>query len=567
MPRYLKCIWLVLTFSMCAFPDICRCQQQDNADAMLWYKRCIVYSLDVATFMDSDGDGKGDFKGLTQRLGYFDSLGINALWLSPFFPSPGLDDGYDISDFYGINPELGTMQDFENFVRAAHKRNIYVLADLVINHTSDKHPWFTKAREKDPEYFGWYVWAADRPKDASKGMVFPGVQKETWTYDTTARMYFFHRFYKFQPDLNFTNPKVQKEAFAIARYWIRQGMDGYRLDAVPFIIDVPETGSDKPQRMLPLIADFQKVVKKEKETAILLGEANLSPEENKDYFGEGGNGLQVMFNFYANQYLFYSMARGKSKTLVRALERTRQKPETAQWAFFLRNHDEVDLGRLSKAQRKLVYEQFGPDSSMQLYDRGIRRRLAPMLHGDPARIKLCYSLLFSLPGTPVLRYGEEIGMGDDLHLKERLSVRTPMQWSDSKNGGFSDADSLFRPVISSGPYGFKEINVRRQQADASSLWQFTNTLIRLRKQLPEISNGEYEIIKTSSPAIFAIKYRLKGKDLVIIHNLSGGQQGFKLKGKKYKRFESLMTGYPAMEDQNHVSLEGYGFGWYYASEA
>ncbi|HTF80886.1 MAG TPA: alpha-amylase family protein, partial [Cytophagales bacterium] len=429
----------------------------------------------MATFKDSNHDGIGDFNGLTSKLGYLDSLGVDVVWLAPFMPSPRKDDGYDVTDYYSINPKFGTDIDFENFIAAAKRRKIKVIMDIVLNHTSIEHPWYNEARRNPASpYHNWYVWADKRPKDADEGLVFPGVQKETWTYDSVAGKYYFHRFYDFQPDLNYSNPQVQQESYRILQYWLKKGVDGYRLDAVPFIIDLPETGSEKPKRMLRLIPEMRNAVKDVKKDAVLLGEANLSPKENKDYFGENNNGMQMMFNFYANQYLIYALASGELKPFKRAIEDTKVKPQAAQWAFFLRNHDETDLARLSRRQRELIYSKFGPEPHMQLYNRGLRRRLAPMLNNSK-QLKMAYSLLFSLPGIPVIRYGEEIGMGDDFSLQERLSVRTPMQWNSEKHGGFSGAALTFRPLIQDSAFGYKKINVAAQ-------WQDTASLLNLIKQ-------------------------------------------------------------------------------------
>lgn len=492
---------------------------QQNKD-IPWYKTATIYSLEVGTFKDSNGDGIGDFKGLTEKLGYIDSLGANTIWLAPIMPSPGKDDGYDVTDFYSVNPKFGTMKDFREFLREAKKRKIRVLMDLVLNHTSDEHPWFRAARkDSTSKYRLWYVWADKKPKDANLGMVFPGVQKETWSYDSVAHKYYFHRFYKFQPDLNYGNPDVQQESFKILKFWLKQGVDGYRLDAMPFIIDLPETGSENPDRMIQLVAEMRRQVQSVKSDALLLGEANLSPKENKDYFGEENDGLQMMFNFYANQYLFYALASADVKPLVTALEDTKKKPQAAQWGYFLRNHDEIDLARLSEDQRNLVYAKFGPDTTMQLYDRGIRRRLAPMLN-NPQLLRMAYSLLFSLPGTPVVRYGEELGMGDDLRLKERLSVRTPMQWSSAKNAGFSTSHKPFRPVISHGNFDYKKINVQSELADNNSLLNFIKQLIQLRKECPEIGIGSFTLPKTNSEHVLALLVSYGEKSTLVLHNFS-----------------------------------------------
>jgi len=498
----------------------CRQDSKKSSAAVpnAWYRNSIVYNLDVDIFKDSDGDGIGDFKGLIQKLPYLDTLGVEVIWLSPFQPTPDKDDGYDVSDYYGIDPRLGTMDDFEAFVSEAKKHKIKIIMDMVLNHTSIEHPWYKMARsDSSGKFRSRYVWSKEKPDDFDKGMVFEGFQTETWSYDEIAHRYYFHRFYDFQPDLNYQNREVQREAIRILRFWSAKGIKGFRLDAVPFIIDVPESGAEKPAKMFGVLDSIVRGAKSIDQQTLLLGEANVAPKENIDYFGKKGNRLQMMFNFYVNQYLFYSMAEGKTATLIEALNDTRQKLAPSQWAYFLRNHDEIDLGRLSKTQRNKVYQKFGPESNMQLYNRGIRRRLAPMLN-NPEQLKMAYSLLYSLPGMPVIRSGEEIGMGDDLTLAERLSVRTPMQWDNTKNAGFSTAKKTFRPVISMGDYAYQKINVAAELKDKQSLLNFIRKLISLRKSLPELGTSDWEIPDLRNDAVLAIEYKTESGKILIVHN-------------------------------------------------
>ncbi|MBC3787884.1 alpha-amylase family protein [Spirosoma utsteinense] len=535
----------------------------------LWYKNSLVYSVDVEVFKDSDKDGVGDFRGMSQQLDYLKKLGVETIWLAPFQPTPNLDDGYDTSDFYGIDPRLGTPQDFTDFMNQASQRGIRVMMDLVTNHTSDQHPWFQQARrQKDSPYRSWYVWSKERPEKWNTGMVFPGVQKSVWSYDSLAGEYYYHRFYESQPDLNMQNPAVQREMRKVIRYWLDKGVAGFRVDAVPFLIEVatPDFDPDKPQHQFDMITQLHQYVQWHKRDAILLGEANVDPKEQEPYFGKEGQGMQTMFNFFANQHLFYALATTEVSTLKKALNETKSIPPTAQWATFLRNHDEIDLGRLSDEERGKVYAKFGPDSSMQLYDRGIRRRLAPML-GDPRLIKLAYSLLFSLPGMPVIRYGEEIGMGDDLSLEERLSVRTPMQWSNKIHGGFSEAAKAVRPVISAGPYRYSTVNVAAQQADSASLLNHITRLSSLRKQCPEVGWGKWEIIDTKSPHVLAIRYNWQGRSLVMIHNFSPQPQQNQLHtdpkaGLKLVDLLAKSEKQIGADGNFSVDLPAYGFKWY-----
>ena len=531
-----------------------------------WYKNSIIYNLEVGVFKDSDGDGKGDFDGLIQKLDYIKALGIDAIWLAPFQPSPGLDDGYDVADFYGVDPKLGTSGDFAEFMHQAEKRGIRVIIDLVINHTSAQNPWFVDSRKsKTSKYRDWYIWSKERPKDYDKGMVFPGVQKEVWTLDKQTNEYYYHRFYDFQPDLNFSNPDVMKESQRIIGYWLNQGISGFRLDAVPFIIEVPKTGSEKPKLDFNFLVNMRQFAQSRKADVAILGEANVMPEENQNYFGKNGDGIHMMFNFYANQYLFYALATGDLKPFTKAIEETKKIPEASQWAHFLRNHDEIDLGRLTDKQRKEVYAKFGPDTSMQLYNRGIRRRLAPILGNNRKHIELAYSLLFSLPGAPVIRYGEELGMGDDLSLKERISVRTPMQWNDEKNAGFTSADTAFRPVISTGDYGYQKVNAAKQFRDPASLLSWTTRVIKIRKSCPEIGLGEYKLVDSGSPDIFAIQYDYQGQSLIILHNFSDKPKKASWASGKSKILYDLMSDTQDKKPENgrfNVALDGYGYRWY-----
>ena len=531
-----------------------------------WYKNSVIYNLEVGVFKDSDGDGRGDFNGLIQKLDYIKALGIDAIWLAPFQPSPGEDDGYDVADFYGVDEKLGTSGDFAEFMHQAEKRGIRVIIDLVINHTSDQHPWFKNSREsKTSKYRDWYVWSKDRPKDADKGMVFPGVQKEVWTIDKKTNEYYYHRFYDFQPDLNFSNPEVMQESQRIIGYWLNQGISGFRLDAVPFIIEVPKTGSEKPKLDFNFLRNMRQFAQSRKADVAILGEANVMPEENQNYFGPNGDGIQMMFNFYANQHLFYALATGDLKPFTKAIQDTKKIPEASQWAHFLRNHDEIDLGRLTEKQRNEVYAKFGPDTSMQLYKRGIRRRLAPMLGNNRKHIELAYSLLFSLPGAPVLRYGEELGMGDDLSLKERLSVRTPMQWNDEKNAGFTTAAEAFRPVISKGEYSYENLNAAKQFRDPNSLLRWTTDIIQLRKSCPEIGLGDYTLLDCGSADILAIRYDYLGKSVIVLHNFSDKSRQASLASGNSKILYDLRTQAEDKKTENgkfSVSLEGYGYKWY-----
>jgi maltose alpha-D-glucosyltransferase/alpha-amylase len=486
----------------------------------LWYKNAIVYCLSVETFMDANGDGVGDFQGLQRRLDYLSGLGVSAIWLMPFQTSPGRDDGYDVSDYYNVDPRYGTLGDFVEFTHGARQRGIRVLIDLVVNHTSNEHPWFQDARSNpESRYRDWYIWSDKKPANADEGMVFPGVQKTTWTYDEKAKQYYFHRFYEFQPDLNTSNPHVQAEILKIMGFWIQLGVSGFRMDAVPFVIAEKGAEVKKPKEQFDMLRVFREFLQWRLGDSIILAEANVVPKENLAYFGDDGDRMQMMFNFHVNQALFYALASGDARPLAKAIVNTSDRPETGQWGMFLRNHDELDLGRLTEKQRQKVFSEFGPDKNMQLYDRGIRRRLAPMLENDRRRLELAYSLLFSLPGTPVLRYGDEIGMGDDLSLPERNCARTPMQWSAEPHGGFTKNDKPVLPVISEGPLGFEHLNVAKQRRDPNSMLNWTERLIRMRKEVPEIGWGACTALNTGDNGVLALRYDWRDNSVLIIHNL------------------------------------------------
>ena len=535
----------------------------------LWYKNAVVYCLSVATFMDANGDGIGDFQGLMRRLDYLHGLGITAIWLMPFQPSPYRDDGYDVSDYYGVGARHGTLGDFVEFTHAAAQRGIRVIIDLVVNHTSDRHSWFQEARKKpNSEYRDWYVWSDKKPPNANKGMVFPGVQKSTWSYDKIARSWYFHRFYNFQPDLNTSNAYVQAEILKIMGFWIQLGVVGFRMDAVPFIISTKGARA-KTVEQYDMLRAFREFLQWRKGDAIILAEANVLPETDMEYFGADGDRMHMMFNFQVNQNLFYAMAAADCRPLIKALQATKPRPATAQWGLFLRNHDELDLGRLTDEQRQQVFDCFGPEKEMQLYNRGIRRRLAPMLNGDRRRIELAYSLMFTLPGTPVIRYGDEIGMGDDLNLPERNCARTPMQWSTEPHAGFTKSDRPILPVINDGPYGYEHVNVAEQRRDPNSLLNWTERIIRMRKEVPEVGWGDFQVLPIRDPAIFAIRYDWRNNSVLFVHNLDSIPREIAfspgLSGDQGRLLVNLLTedhSQAGEDGKHHLLLEAYGYRWY-----
>ncbi len=537
----------------------------------LWYKNAIIYCLGVSTFSDSDGDGIGDFKGLMRRLDYLQGFGITAIWLMPFQPSPGRDDGYDIADYYGVDSRYGTLGDFVEFTHACKQRGLRVLIDLVVNHTSDEHPWFKEARaDPDSKYRDWYVWSKKKPPHAKDGIVFPGVQKSTWTYDEAARLWYFHRFYKFQPDLNTANLEVQAEILKVMGFWLQLGVSGFRMDAVPFVI--AKKGADAPQQPVEhyeMLRELREFVSWREGESIILAEANVVAKTDMQYFGDTGERLHMMFNFQVNQNMFYALATADSRPLAHALKTTKPRPATAQWGQFLRNHDELDLGRLSDEQRKAVFSIFAPEPDMQLYQRGIRRRLAPMLQGDRRRLELAYSLMMTLPGTPVIRYGDEIGMGDNLHLPERQCARTPMQWSTEPQGGFTSSEKPILPVISGGAYGYERLNVAEQRRDPNSLLNWMERIIRMRKEVAEIGWGDFAILRTGTPEVLAIRYDWRNNSVLVIHNFSATPLEIKLNAGlddgKGRWLINVLSDDHSVADQtgkHSIFLEAYGYRWY-----
>jgi maltose alpha-D-glucosyltransferase/alpha-amylase len=536
-----------------------------------WWKNGVVYCLDVETFLDGDGDGTGDFEGLVERIDYLAGVGISTLWLMPYYPTPDRDDGYDVVDFYGVDHRLGTLGQFVEVVRTARDRGVRVIVDLVVNHTSDQHPWFQAARsDPDSPYRDWYVWVDQPPDDVELGEVFPGQQGGVWTYDRKARQYYLHRFFEHQPDLNVAHPAVREEIARIMGFWLELGVSGFRVDAVPFLLEldgVEDAPSIDPHRYLK---DMRSFVQRRQGEAILLGEVNLPPKQQREFFGdEGGDELNLVFNFSVMQRIYLALARGEAAPVEEALADLPPVPFDSQWATFLRNHDELTLDQLTDAERDEVFAAFGPDPDMQLYDRGLRRRLPPMLGGDGDRIRMAYSLLFSLPGTPVLFYGEEIGMGENLAAPDRLAVRTPMQWSDEAGAGFSPADpSTFPTPVTEGEYGPLAVNVTQQRRDAGSLLNWFERLVRRRRETPELGLGAWSVIATPEPAVLAHRCDWDGSTVVAVHNFSAEpcRLDVPLDGlDDAVGAVELLDGVPETELDEpvlHLELGGYGYRWF-----
>jgi maltose alpha-D-glucosyltransferase/alpha-amylase len=537
----------------------------------LWYKNAIVYCLDVETFMDGNADGVGDFIGLRRRLDYLAGLGVTCVWLLPFYATPNRDNGYDVSDYYAIDSRLGTLGDFVEFSHEARLHGIRVIIDLVANHTSDQHPWFQEAR-RDPRsrYRDFYVWSGQRPPDADSGLVFPGIQTSTWSWDDAAQAWFFHRFFEFQPDLNVANPAVRAEILKVVGFWLELGVSGFRVDAVPFLIERQGTDTHEEQERarFEMLDELREFLSWRRGDGILLAEANVPMADVGAYFDDGRR-MQMVFDFISNQALFLSLADEDARPLRAALASAPPLRDTAQWAHFLRNHDELDLGRLAPEERRRVFEAFGPEPRMELYGRGLRRRLAPMLSGDPRRLALAYSLLFTLPGTAVLWYGEEIGMGEDLGLEGRDAVRTPMQWSSGPHGGFTAADP-FRPVVASGPFGCEHVSVAAQRRDPDSLLNRIERMIRLRKECPEIGWGTPRILEVEARSVLALRYEWRGSLMIVVHNLSAEAVEISLDAdtRGAPVLVDALSGERVEADGRlfRIAMRAHGFFWFHAGE-
>ncbi|MHC2999704.1 alpha-amylase family protein [Microbacterium sp. HJ5] len=490
----------------------------DTSD--LWWKTAVVYCLDVETYLDDDGDGIGDLTGLARRIDYLADLGVTCLWLMPFYPTADRDDGYDVTDFYGVDPRLGSHGDLVEVIRTARDRGIRVIVDLVVNHTSDRHPWFIAARRsRNSPYRDYYVWR-DEPPENNVNAVFPGEESTLWELDEKSGQYYLHSFYSHQPDLNIANASVRDEIAKTIGFWLQLGISGFRVDAVPFLLEVPEGAEfSDPHEYL---RDLRRFLQRRSKEAVLLGEVNLPYSQQRQYFGGGkGEELTLQFDFIGMQALYLSLARSDPRPLAKALRSRPAIAPEAQWANFVRNHDELTLDKLTDAEREEVFDVFAPDERQRVYGRGITRRLPTMLGGDPRRIRMVYSLLFSLPGTPVLFYGEEIGMGENPDIPGRMAVRTPMQWNDGRNGGFSTAPRSRLPAAPpEGGYSPAHVNASDQLNDEESLLHFVRRLASRYRISPEIGWGQVEILEHDAPAVLAHSVRADVGRVIALHNFS-----------------------------------------------
>ncbi|RZS87152.1 maltose alpha-D-glucosyltransferase/alpha-amylase [Motilibacter rhizosphaerae] len=536
-----------------------------------WYRNAVVYSLDVHTFQDSDDDGVGDLVGLTERLDYLARLGATALWLNPVHPSPGRDGGYDITDHYEVDPAIGTLGDFAELLNQADSRGMRVVLDLVVNHTSSEHPWFRSAStDPDSPYRDFYVWSDTEPPARHEGMVFPGVQTETWTYAEGVGRWYHHRFYDFEPDLNIENPVVRREILKIAAFWVRLGVAGFRIDAAPFVVELTRPDRADGEHDHDFYTELRQHLSWRRGDVLLLAEANVPEEEQLRYFSSGGSEadrIQMLFSFDLDAAAMVSLARQDATAVEDALRAVPQLPRHGQWATFLRNHDEVDLSTLPEDARRDVFAAFGPDPDMQVYGRGIRRRLAPMLGGDRRRLEMAYSLQFALPGTPVLRYGDEIGMGEDLALPQREAIRTPMQWSGGPGAGFSRSEHLVKPLVSDEEFAPDRVNVADQRRDPASLLQWFERMLHTLRECAEIGTGRHEVVELGDGAprsVLAHRARGASGDIVFLHNLADEPAAVDLSALGETAVEVLGAdgaGQGSTVELAEVALGGYGYRW------
>jgi maltose alpha-D-glucosyltransferase/alpha-amylase len=543
-----------------------------EATSDLWWKNAVIYCVDTQAFLDTNGDGVGDLDGLTQRVDYLAGLGVTCLWLMPIYPSPELDYGYDVADYYGVAPKYGTLGDLVELIRTAKERGIRVIADLVINHTSIEHPWFQMARQNHPVYRDFYVWSDEKPPDADQGVIFPGKQDSIWSYDRAAKRWYMHRFMPFQPDLNINNPLVRNEIHKVIGFWLELGLSGFRIDAVPFLIE--QVGGENPAVTDPhdYLRDLAAFASRRRGDAMLLAEANEPLDKLAGFFGERGNQMDMLFSFVVNQALYLSFVRHDATPVADALRSLPPIPPQSQWANFIKNHDEASLDKLTDEERDEVYAAFAPKTSMRLFDRGIRRRFPPMVDGDRRRMELAYSLLFSLPGTPVLFYGEEIGLGDNLAMPEREPVRLPMQWADRPGGGFTTAPEgrLPRKVLRDGPFGYRCVNVEAQREDRGSFLNWVERAIRTRKEWPEFGWGEWQVLGARNPRVLAHVATWDGSSVLAVHNFGDEPARASVRlpdsateGRWRPIFGPLHTAIPDVEG-NRLSCElpPYGYLWF-----
>jgi maltose alpha-D-glucosyltransferase/alpha-amylase len=535
-------------------------------DHQHWYKDAVFYEVYVRAFSDSNGDGHGDLRGLIQKLDYLQYLGVDCLWLLPTYPSPLMDDGYDIADYYGIHPDYGSLQDFRDLVTAVHARGMRIVTDLILNHTSDQHPWFQAARaDRESPYRDYYVWSDTDQRYSDARIIFLDTEESNWTWDEQAGQYFWHRFYSSQPDLNFDNPAVQAEMREVMKFWLDLGVDGFRADAVPYLFEREGTNCENLPETHAYLKGLRRFMDEHYDGRILLCEANQWPEDVRPYFGDGDE-FHMGFHFPVMPRIFMALRRGENSPLRWILERTPSIPESCQWCNFLRNHDELTLEMVTEEERQWMWQEYAPEPRMRL-NLGIRRRLASLLDNDQRKIELANSLLFTLPGSPIIYYGDEIGMGDDIWLPDRNGVRTPMQWDSGLNASFSNAptESLYAPLISADPYSPLTVNAADQRKRSDSILHKIRKMIAIRKSHPVFGRGDFNWVSSDSHAVAAYLRSTQDEKVLIVNNLCGDPQTVLLTvpGMTADPID-LITGilYPQAKDERlSLSLESYKYLW------
>jgi len=495
----------------------------------LWYKDAIIYQVHVRAFYDSNGDGIGDFQGLAQKMDYLQELGINAIWLMPFFPSPLRDDGYDISDYTSVHSNYGTLEDFKKFLNGAHERGIRVVIEMVLNHTSDQHPWFQESRSsRDNPRRDWYVWSDSDTRYRGVRIIFLDSEMSNWAWDPISKSYYWHRFFSHQPDLNYDNPAVREQMWQVMKFWLELGVDGFRLDAVPYLVEREGTSCENLPETHAILKQLRHKLDAEFPGKMLLAEANQWPADLRPYFGDGDE-FHMAFHFPLMPRMFMGLKLEDRKPITEILKQTPEIPPSCQWCLFLRNHDELTLEMVTDVERDYMYDAYARSKTMRL-NLGIRRRLAPLLDSDRRRIELMNGMLLSLPGTPIIYYGDEIGMGDNVFLGDRNGVRTPMQWNGGWNAGFSVADpeSLYAPVILNPVYGYQAVNVHSQKRSEDSLLSWMQRILRVRSSTPVFGAGSIELLYPANHRVLAFVRRLGGESVLAVNNLSSAAQAVEL---------------------------------------
>jgi maltose alpha-D-glucosyltransferase / alpha-amylase len=542
--------------------------QATAADA-LWYKDAVIYQVHVKAYFDSNNDGIGDFRGLTSKLDYIADLGVSAIWLLPFYPSPLKDDGYDVADYHNVHPQYGTRADFRNLVREAHRRGLKVITELVVNHTSDQHPWFQAARRapKGSSKRDWYVWSDDDTKYSGTRIIFTDTETSNWTWDPVAKQYYWHRFFSHQPDLNFDNPRVLKAVLRTMRFWADMGVDGFRLDAIPYLCEREGTNNENLPETHAVLKKIRAAMDAHYGDRFLLAEANQWPEDVRPYFGDGEQ-CHMAFHFPLMPRMYMAIAQEDRHPLVEIMHQTPDIPDNCQWAIFLRNHDELTLEMVTSRERDYMYKMYAADSQARI-NLGIRRRLAPLMENDPQRIRLMNSLLLSMPGSPILYYGDEIGMGDNIYLGDRNGVRTPMQWSPDRNAGFSRADPqrLFLPPIMDPIYGFEAVNVEAQARDPSSQLNWMKHMLSVRKSSQAFGRGKLTFLRPGNRKILSYLRETEDEAILCVANLARAAQPVELDLKRFKGrvpIEMLgRTAFPPIGELPYMlSLPAHGFYWF-----